>query len=305
MNDSDETELGAQTLAVLFADIAGSTALYEEHGDAKARDATAACIKVMSEIVRKFNGRVVKTMGDEVMAVFRDAPLAIMASTDLHGAVQRAGEDGRFVTGVLRIKVGVHFGPGIEEADDVYGEATIVAQQIIALAKADQTLVSGAILNSVPPMLRMGSRFFERVTGEGTGEEIQVHELIWEVSGLTQIADTQPSAPRVGYACLRLNYQGQECVVDAHNSTVVMGRVAGNDLVVPTDLTSREHAKVEYKRGRFHLSDNSSNGTLVVSADGAFSSLRRESATLRGAGRICLGGTPESNPRGIVDFTCE
>ena len=69
-----------------------------------------------------------------------------------------------------------------------------------------------------------------------------------QLLGLTQVADTQPVAPRVEYSRLVLNFQGQECVVDADNTTVIIGRVAGNDLMVPTDLTSRQHASIEYKR---------------------------------------------------------
>ncbi len=305
MHDSDSVTLEAQPLAVVFADIAGSTALYVAHGDAKARDATAACLAVMAETIRKFNGRVVKTIGDEIMAVFREPSQAIRASTDLQGAVQRAGEDGRFVTGVLRIKVGVHYGPGIEEAYDVYGQAAIVARQLVNLAKADQTLASGATLDSVPPMSRIGSRFFDQLESGRVGKAIQVYELIWEVSGLTQVGATQPSASRVEHTRLVLNYRGQKYVVDAKNSTVRMGRVAGNDLTVPTELTSRQHASVEFKRGRFYLNDNSANGTLLLGANGAVTRLRRESATLRGSGQLCLGGTPDANPRGVVAFNCE
>lgn len=304
MSDDETTLVGPAGLSVLYADIAGSTALYEEFGDAKARDATATCVEVMAEVVDKFQGRVVKTIGDEVMAVFHDSSRAIMASTDLQGAVKRAGEDGKFVTGALRIKVGVHYGPGLEEEKDVFGEAAIVAQQIINLAKADQTLVSGALLNAVPAMLRMSSRFFEHVPSESSGETIEVHELIWEVSELTQVADTAPAPPRPSMTELTLTYGGQSVKVNADNPTLIIGRVEGNDLVVPTDLTSRQHASVEYKRGRFYLTDNSSNGTVVVAEDGGVTTLRRENVALKGTGKLCLGAMPESNPNGIIEFEC-
>ena len=290
---------------MLYADIVGSTALYEEFGDAKARDATAACVEVMSEVVVKFGGRVVKTIGDEVMAVFDDPARAVMASTDLQGAVQRSGEDGLFVTGALRIKVGVHFGPGLEEATDVHGDASIVAQQVINLSKADQTLATGELLNAVPQMLRMGSRHFEQIQSESNGNNVEVYELIWEVSGLTQVADVALAPPPPRQTKLEIDYMGEVRSVTEDQPSLKFGRVAGNDIVVPTDLTSRQHADIEYKRGRFHLTDNSANGTVVVNEDGVVTTLRRESDVLRGSGSFCLGGTPESNPQGIVKYRCD
>ena len=298
----DETRFTQQPLAVMFADIAGSTALYDEFGDAIARDATAACLSLMSQVVGKFEGRVVKTIGDEVMAVFNDAARAIMASTDLQSTIQGAGEDGAFSTGPLRIKVGVHFGPGMVEAGEIYGEGVRVARQIIGLAKADQTLISGALLDAVPPMLRMSSRFFDRIIAEGSGKAIEVHEMIWEVRGLTQVAESDPQAPRPETARLELNYQGEVFYVDEQRPHLGLGRVSANDITVATDLTSRQHASIEYKRGRFNLSDNSSNGTIVVDQDGGILSLRRESTVLRGTGKICLGGTPLTNPGGVLEF---
>jgi class 3 adenylate cyclase len=295
----------SQQLAMLYADIAGSTALYEEHGDVIARNVTAICVEVMSEVVMKFKGRIVKTIGDEIMAVFHDPSRCFMASTDMHGAVRRASASGRFETGALRIKVGAHYGHGIEEASDVYGEAAIVAQQIIKLAKADQTLISAALLESVPEMLRMGSRFFDRIDAEHSGKPIKVHELVWEVSDSTQVsaAHLVPATPED--TTLELDYMGDIYRLDVDHPHVRLGRVAGVDVVIPTDLTSRQHAEIEYKRGRFHLRDNSVNGTVLINEEGAKISLRRESVVLRGRGSICLGGAPEDNPQGVLKFRCE
>jgi adenylate cyclase len=305
MTERDEEAIDPPHLAVLYADIVGSTAMYEEHGDAKARDTTSLCVTLMTQVIEKFNGRVAKTIGDEVMAVFHDPASCMMASTDLQGAIRRASEAGRFVTGPLRIKVGVHFGPGQEEETDVHGEASIVAQQVINLAKADQTLVSDSVLENVPDMLRMGSRFFEGIVAERTARPIDVHELIWEVSDLTQAANINLAPAKLEDVTLELNYMGEIFRINADRLSLVLGRVEGNDVVVPSDLTSRQHADIEYKRGRFQLTDNSANGTVVVTDDGTVISLRRESTILRRSGSICLGGTPESNPRGIITFRCE
>jgi len=137
-------------LLVLYADISGSTALYEQYGDDLARADCAACIGVLTEVMARHGGRLVKTIGDEVMCVFHSAPHGAMAATDMQSAVRRASEEGLFKTRPQRIKAGFHFGPGIEEEHEVSGEASITAQQLIKMAKADQVLTSRETLEALP-----------------------------------------------------------------------------------------------------------------------------------------------------------
>ena len=99
LEETSTTVTRATPVAVLFADIAGSTKLYEDHGDDVARAAVAVCIQVLTDVVERFDGRVLKTIGDEVMCAFRDPSNALTASSAMQFAVQDAGEAGKFVTG--------------------------------------------------------------------------------------------------------------------------------------------------------------------------------------------------------------
>ena len=270
MSDDNPTgEYQSGDLVVLFADIAGSTKIYEDFGDTIARDATSACITIITDVAARLQGRLVKTIGDEAMIVFRDAVKAVMASNEMQMAVQRAGEAGNFATGPLRVKIGLHYGPGLEEKTDVFGEAALVATALVNMAKADQILTSNDTLDQVPPALRVGSRPVDRTLVDGVSSEIEVYEMIWEVSEMTQMADIRPVRARVTHTRLVLVYQGQEYEVSDAHPVLTIGRVEGNDVVVPTDLTSRKHSEIELSRGRFHLSDNSSNGTVLVTDNGS------------------------------------
>ena len=84
-----------------------------------------------------------------------------------------------------------------------------------------------------------------------------------------------------------------------------VGVASAADIVVPTDLTSRSHAEIHYRHGAFVLTDRSANGTVIVTEDGRVTRLRRETHSLRGRGRICLGGSPEDNPDGVIEYVCE
>ena len=61
---------GQTTGCVLFADVSGSTKLYEAVGDAAAHEAIDLCVKLFAALTQQHGGRVVKTIGDEVMAIF-------------------------------------------------------------------------------------------------------------------------------------------------------------------------------------------------------------------------------------------
>ena len=70
-------------LAILFADVVGSTRLFEELGDVRARDMIATCIDVMRTATERYNGTVIKTMGDEVMSTFPCADEALNAAAQM------------------------------------------------------------------------------------------------------------------------------------------------------------------------------------------------------------------------------
>ena len=74
-------------LAVMFADISDSTSLYQKLGDGPARNIVNACLKVVDGVVKRYDGRLVKTIGDEVMCVFPDADRAVMAASDMQARV--------------------------------------------------------------------------------------------------------------------------------------------------------------------------------------------------------------------------
>ncbi len=76
-------EAAGKEVAILFADVVGSTHLYEAMGDERARETVQQCLKVMREATEQFGGTVIKTMGDEIMATFRSADDAMNAGSQM------------------------------------------------------------------------------------------------------------------------------------------------------------------------------------------------------------------------------
>ena len=290
-------------LAVLYADVSGSTRLYEEHGDDIARADMAACIELLDQAAKDLGGETIKTIGDEIMCAFEEPVKAALAATEMQAALRRAGEEGHFQMGVLHIKVGWHYGAVSWRGEDLIGEAPVTAQQIINLANADEILTSRQSIDTLPRPLFPDAHSMHHIEAEAWDGEIEVYKMPWEKTGEETQISSKPIVQSVDVeVALILEYDGQEFKVDADRTTCIVGRGKNADLRVSGGFTSRQHAQISYRQGRFSVRDESVNGTYVVGDDGQTRHLRREEGVLTGTGMIGFGADPEKDPKGGVHF---
>lgn len=281
-------------LAILFADVCGSTKLYEIHGDAKAREAIAKCVALMSESTARQGGTVIKTIGDEVMSTFKTADDAAQAAAEMQeGITEGMSIDGK----PLAIRIGFHFGPALLENNDVFGDAVNIAARMAGQAKAGQIITTNVTLESLSDIWQASTRQIDLASVKGKKDEIALYEVLWQRENVTRMATMAFAPPtQQKQARMVLEYQGMKAECNADHNSVVMGRQEGNDLVVKHNLISRLHCKVDYRKGNFILTDQSINGTYVRSNDGEEAFVRRDAFTLKGAGCLGLGQSigPES-----------
>ena len=288
----------ATTMAVLFADIAGSTKLYDTLGDTQAKKMVDECIALMRGIVAQYGGRVIKTIGDEVMCVLPDADSGCLAATDMQIKITELPA----VSNVKRaIRVGFHAGPVIEENNDVFGDTVNLAARMAGVAKAMQIITTRATVELLSPMLRKSSRSIASLSVKGKGDDVEVCEIIWQGEDeLTTMASISAAASSL--ATLRLQYGPTELVLDKSNASIVLGRDAGCEVAIADRMASRHHARIERRRDKYFLIDQSTNGTYVVFAGEAEIALRREEVMLRGTGRIAFGRSVSESSEGTVEF---
>lgn len=293
-------------VVVLYADVSGSTRLYEQFGDKIARADVAVCLEILTGAANEMDGEILKSIGDEIMCLFPNPVKAALAATNMQTELREAGEDGKFQSGSLRIKIGWHYGPAFEEHGDLLGEAPTVAQQIIKLAKADEVLTSGQALAKLPPELRMTAHRINRIRSEVSGDEIEVFVLPWEEGeDVTRMSDGAAPTRQAPDNTLVLEHGGRSYKLDPARGQVRIGRSPDNDMVVEGKYTSRHHAVIIARHGRYHLRDESVNGTVVVGDDGRQTKLRREEGVLPASGTIGFGGPPEDDPPAAVRFRCD
>ena len=122
---------------VMFADVAGSTAMYENMGDELARERISKSLNALIAISRRHGGKLVKTIGDEILVYFSDVDMAVYAAR----SIQETMEDDRSPETIgVSIRIGMHFGSVILENDDIFGDTVNVAARVSGLAKARQIL---------------------------------------------------------------------------------------------------------------------------------------------------------------------
>ncbi|HJY82498.1 MAG TPA: adenylate/guanylate cyclase domain-containing protein [Candidatus Binatia bacterium] len=291
-------------LAILFADISGSTHLYETLGDVTARQIVARCLSLLAEVIRQHGGTVIRTIGDEVMSTFPSADAGVRAARALHEALAKA-DFAAADQNSLTIRVGLHLGPTIVESDDVFGDAVNVAARMVAFAKSAQIITTQQTIKALTPELAAKTRHLDRAPVKGKQEEIDIYEVIWQTEDLTPMeADQSTFAAPETRLCLR--FRGKEIELSRQHPVATIGRSPKNDFVVEDDFASRAHARIEYHRSGFVLLDQSINGTFVLTKDGEPVHLRRDSLPLRGAGMISIGRafSSESSAQ-VIYFVCQ
>jgi class 3 adenylate cyclase len=290
-------------LAVLFADISGSTRLYEKLGDARALECIGLCLKIMRDVAKICEGRVVKTIGDEIMCVFPGASAAAQAAIDMQARVDMQAPVGGHP---LQIRVGVQFGPVLQEDEDVFGDCVNVAARMVNFARPAQIMVAGECVQAMNAGLKAQTRAIDKLPVKGRDEEIEVYELLWrQGEDMTTLASLPPVAPRRSRAQLRLRHNGKELLIGANHDVVRFGRDVSCDVVVADRKASREHARIERRRDKYVLVDVSSNGTFLTFHGGREMALRREEVVLHGSGSISFGHAYGADPTEIATFEVE
>ena len=293
-------------LAILFADVVGSTQLYEALGDDRAREIVGMCIEVMRNATEQHRGTVIKTMGDEVMATFTSADDALNAANQMQRAIMTKPELQTSTTRVA-IRIGCHFGPVVIENRDVFGAAVHTANRMTSQAKAGQIMTTVTMVEHLSPEWREAVRQIDVATLKGRSHEVALYEVLWQTEDITsmlpqvQLQKREQHRPRR----LRIRFRGEELILDDQRTQLTLGRAEDNDVVVKGNLISRLHARIEASKARFVLIDQSTNGTFVHGPNGDEHFVRRDSLPITGEGLIGLGKAPERDSSQSIRFICE
>ncbi len=287
-----------ETLAVLFADVCGSTQLYEQDGDSVAHERIDAALNRLKQIVARHRGRVVKTIGDELMCSFVGCDHAFLAAAEMHEVLRPD----------LSVRTGIHFGPVLHDAGDLYGDTVNVAARVVAMSKAGEVLLTEAAASTLPLELRGLTRKICQATLKGKSRAVGIYGMVLADDEMTtlarSVASSRSRSDDGGPGTMVLLTGDHRVEVTAERPLLVIGRSTECDLTVEHPKVSRRHASIEFKLGSYYVNDHSTNGTYLMATGGENHFLRRESTRMPKSGFLVLGETPQGDVQNSIDFWC-
>ncbi|MDQ0591069.1 adenylate/guanylate cyclase domain-containing protein [Variovorax paradoxus] len=287
---------------VVFADLTGSSRVFEAMGNARATDMVTRLTHWIGSICEAHEGRVVKSLGDGVFAIFSNAATAMQAVIEL----QRYHQKRLMAWPVplrMALQIGVASGEVVEVEGDCFGDAVNLASRLSDLAGPGQIWATDTAIAQLGET-GVRHRDLGLITIRGRSEMSAVHRIDWqeEMTSLLTLpaALAPPRPPDSSPGQIELAWLDVRAMFRTEELPIHLGRVHDAQFVVNDPRVSRLHARIELRHGSCVLTDLSTYGTWVrFHGNGAPShevALRREECVLHGRGEIGLGAP-------LSDFT--
>lgn len=303
--------MGVHT-TVVFTDLHGSTAVFEALGNAKATALVTQTTQWIAERCESHGGRVVKTLGDGVLAMFPDSQGAVDAVVDIQRShfklIARLDK-----LQSMPIRIGVASGEVELVQGDCYGDAVNVASRLCGLSGPNQIWANAASLTSVDEGQGVTFRVLGPINIRGRAEPCTVFQVEWREEQasdfLTMQGELDPGMilndTDVLGRELELTWMGTSQTFKAFDLPIHIGRVRTADFVVNDPRVSRNHVRFDWRNGSVVLVDVSSYGSWVRfgSSNASPVLLRREECVLHGKGELALGASFADLSVPTVGFT--
>lgn len=284
-------------VTIIFADLSGSTGLFESMGNVRAAQIVTKLTQWIGELCVARSGRVIKYLGDGVLVAFTHSEAAMESVTDM----QRLYSE-RLQTWPdnlkMKLKVGVARGEVVEQDGDCYGDAVNVASRLSDLCGPEQILVSESVINELPPDNAFRFRNLGPMSIRGRTEPCVVYRVEWQREMLSEFMtapgdlDSLLSKSMIMPNAIVLTWLDVTTTFKASDLPIYLGRVSDMQFVVNDPRVSRLHAKIDRRGDMFTLEDISSYGTWVrFTGRDAVIALRREQCVLLDEGEIALGAS--------------
>lgn len=290
---------------VVFADLVGSTGIFERLGDATASQFITQLTGALSKVFEQHQGRVVKVLGDGLFVVFASESLALTACVAIQARLQdkplRAGGTGQPV----QMQMGVESGEVVEIDGDCYGDAVNSAARLADLAGAEQILTTQRVQAALAGLQRSSLRSLGPMYLRGRAGATEVFRVEWQSGADSDAtvmgASMYKTSPQQR---LELSGAGQTLQLLPGGDKLSLGRATTASLVINDSRVSRVHALAQWRGDQFVLADVSSFGTWVyLGSQSEPLVLRRTECTLVGQGQIVLGCEREAEQPPLVQFS--
>jgi len=172
-------------MTILFSDIRGSTSFAEKEGDVAYMNMITRHNRMLFPVIEAEGGRVVKTIGDAILAQFSDQIAAVKAAVGMQRTLAKDRE-GRNAIDQIRVRIGLHYGQGLVTDDDVFGDVVNAASRVQNQAEAEQILITDTLLDAARAAgyecAQMG-----RAELKGKEQPLDLYAVAWSDSATQQL----------------------------------------------------------------------------------------------------------------------
>ena len=286
-------------MAVVFADLTGSTKLFESQGNTIATQVVTRFTQMLGQHFTQAGGRVVKFLGDGLLVLFERCDEAVEAASHTRDVLYECNMERISNTCTpLGLKIGIEFGSVIEHGGDCYGDAVNVAARLGDRAESNEILLGEALYSRLPESKRMLCTGIERVAIKGKAGLFRVWRFDWRHTAETTITGpldlfNERLNEAVAQKRADIDMSGRRMQVLPMHGALVIGRSESCGLVIDDRRVSRRHARIEWIGGQCTLTDFSTNGTWVrFGRESEPVILKRDNCVLHGQGTIGVGTIP-------------
>jgi len=201
-------------IVVMFTDLKGSTSFFETYGDIEGRAHIEKHNSILFPVIARHSGKIVKTMGDAIMAMFEDPEKSVLAAMEMQKELERYNAETGQRHKEIHIRIGLNFGPGVVEATDVFGDVVNVAARVEGKCEPDQILISESLYQAVRQSEDILCRFFGEVDVKGKTEAVRLYRVVWSEDQLL----AEESYKMAGVRKAREKKPGAELMVELNIS---------------------------------------------------------------------------------------
>jgi len=290
---------------VVFADLVGSTSLFERLGDDTASRFVTQLAGTLSQLFEQHQGRVVKLLGDGLFVVFKEEGNAVAACMSIqnHLLEKRIQPGG---TGApIQMQMGIESGEVVEIDGDCFGDTVNSAARLADLAGAAQILTTENVWKALIPAQRAALRSMGPMYLRGRAEASHVYRVEWQAGRDedSTMAGRSMFAPQKN-EYLEMVFGSNVLHFDSKSPKVSLGRLAEAAMPINDPRVSRVHATLEWRGGHFLLTDTSSFGTWVYLGNQTEAVvLRRTECYLVGSGQIVPGCERTDEKAPVINFS--
>ena len=180
--------------AILSADVKGYSLLMADN-ELATIDTLKSYRQKMTTLIRKHQGRVVDSPGDNILAEFASAMDAVNCAVKIQKELKERNVD-LSEDRKMQFRIGINIGDVVHDEDRIYGDGVNVAARIEGLAEPGGICISRGVCDHVKKKLKLGFEYLGEHSVKNIAEPVRVYKVLMEPEYVGEIIGEERPKPK-------------------------------------------------------------------------------------------------------------